>query len=382
MSTAEDNQIAAAMPNMLLPMVILLGLASSVTSTERIPVIIIADVGVDDAGALLTACGQPSLDILGVVANFGGHSNPNVTARNARALLKDIDRMDIPVFVGAPWPVGLDMPLQVDGSRFHGWDGLGGLLGLDAFSSSDSSGPSDELAYDPRTDGISGAEFIVSTARGMPGQVYIICFSPLTNMAVALSLEPKLPSLIKGLLAMGGAVHGVGNASPIGEANFVHDANAARAVVGAFGMPGSSPLVLAPLEITMTALLTQEDLEAFGAAAKGRAKLFVDSWATYQGAYCTHSQMCDVCPLHDAHPVIYLIDPSIYTPVTMRLRVLVSSPGDPVHGFSLVDRRPGAKKRMADNPPAAGECDAIILMKVDEAAFKAHVQKAAANLVA
>ena len=39
------------MPNMLLPTVILLGLASSVASTERIPVIIIADVGVDDAGA-------------------------------------------------------------------------------------------------------------------------------------------------------------------------------------------------------------------------------------------------------------------------------------------------------------------------------------------
>ena len=96
-------------------------------------------------------------------------------------------------------------------------------------------GACDELAYDERTNGISGPEFIASTVRSMPGEVHIICFSPLTSLAVALAIEPRLPELVKGLYAMGAAVEGVGNASPLGEANFVHDAAAARAVFS----PGS-----------------------------------------------------------------------------------------------------------------------------------------------
>ena len=363
---------------MKLQLVLLLLSVLAVSAGQK--VIIIADVGVDDAGALLTACGQPDLDILGVVSNFGGHANPNVTARNARALLKDIGREDIPVFVGPRWPVGMDMPLQKDGSSFHGWDGLGGQLGLDAFSAGVEPRVSDELAYDARTESISGPEFMVSTVRSMPGEVYIICFSPLTAVAVAVAIEPKLPSLVKGLYAMGGAVEGVGNASPLGEANFVHDAAAARAVVAAFGLPGSSPLVLAPLELTMKALLTKRDIDEFDRLSNGRAKLFVDSWPIYQDAYCTYQQHCDVCPLHDAHPVIYAVNPAIYTAVTMRVRVLVTEPGDPMHGFSLVDRRPGVEKRTADNPPAPGECDATILMKVDGNRFRDEVLKAASKL--
>ena len=55
---------------------------------KRTPVILIADVGIDDAGALLLALASPELDILGVVASFGGHDDVRVTKRNAEAVIR------------------------------------------------------------------------------------------------------------------------------------------------------------------------------------------------------------------------------------------------------------------------------------------------------
>jgi hypothetical protein len=55
---------------------------------------------------------------------------------------------------------------------------------------------------------------------------------------------------------MGGAVYCAGNASPLAEANFMHDAHAARVVVHAFAQAGS--LVLAPLDVTNPTIVAPE----------------------------------------------------------------------------------------------------------------------------
>ena len=52
------------------------------------PVILVADVGIDDAGGLLWAAASDALDVLGVVSSFGCHPDPVVTARNAELLLE------------------------------------------------------------------------------------------------------------------------------------------------------------------------------------------------------------------------------------------------------------------------------------------------------
>ena len=62
------------------------------------------------------------------------------------------------------------------------------------------------------------------------------------------------PHLLKGLYLMGGAVRYTGNAAALAEANFAHDAPAARAVFGAWGAAvGACELVMAPLEVTRLA---------------------------------------------------------------------------------------------------------------------------------
>ena len=351
-------------------------IALTAVAAGRTPVIIIADPGVDDAGALLLALAQPTLDILGVVASFGGHNDPKYTARNAQALIDAAGRSaDVPVIVGAHWPLGMGNSLQVSGSMFHGPDGLGGLLGpLQAV---------DEDLSKCRANETSAAEFIANAARRLPQQIFLLCFSPLTNVADALSIEPNLPALLKGFYLMGGATHGIGNASPLGEANFVHDAYAARAVVAAWGAAGASAcdLVLAPLDVTHQAAVSQKRVDEWAAAAKGKARLFAESWPWYAGAYCERSGECESMPFHDAHPVAYLLLPELYTRVeTMRVEVLASAPGRPEHGMSLVDKRAGALRRAAAEPPGPAECDAKVLMEVDEEGFLALNAAAFARL--
>lgn len=48
-----------------------------------------------------------------------------------------------------------------------------------------------------------GVIFMIETIRKHPGEVILWCGGPLTNVALALSLDPELPSLVKELVLMG-----------------------------------------------------------------------------------------------------------------------------------------------------------------------------------
>ena len=55
--------------------------------------------------------------------------------------------------------------------------------------------------------------------------------SPLTNLAVAVKLDPSLPSKLKSLTIMGGNMNGVGNTHLVGEFNFYGDPEGAKMVL-------------------------------------------------------------------------------------------------------------------------------------------------------
>ena len=236
-------------------------------------------------------------------------------------LLEAAGRSDIPVYIGAdvdfrdkpsrwpPWKSALGrrrgQPLQRDGRHVHGADGFGGV-----FAANET-----QCAAATRE---SGAEFIARTARARPGEVTILCFSALTNVALAATLEPALPSLLKELVVMGGSIYGPGNMSPLAEANFGMDAAAARYVLNAFApadADATPKVVLAPLDVTHAALLTQAEMDAAGKTSRAAA-LLSKAWTQYANFYCAAAGMCDGTPMHDAHTVAYAIEPSMYTNVT------------------------------------------------------------------
>jgi len=263
------------------------------------PVILVADVGIDDAAALLWALGEPSLLVLGIAASFGCHRDVRVTTRNAEALLAAANRSDVPVYAGSRFPLGEIAEVDVDGTAFHGEDGFGGVL--------------PPLADTPVAEMMgraSAAEFIVTTARSRPGEVAVLCFSPLTNVAIATLLEPRLPLLLGALVAMGGALHVPGNVSPLAEANFAHDAAAARLVVHAFGAPSATcSFVLAPLDVTTrrSSLLGAAALERIRSSGGSAANLFATAHDFYAGASCGRHGQCEGTAIHDAHTVGWLV---------------------------------------------------------------------------
>ena len=88
-----------------------------------------------------------------------------------------------------------------------------------------------------------------------------------------------------------------------------------------------------------------------------------------EGTTPRYSGQCVPTPFHDAHPVTYLLQPSLYKSETMRVKILATTPGNPEHGLSLVDRRDGALRAARSQPPGYMECDATVLTGVDAAGF-------------
>ena len=151
-----------------------------------------------------------------------------------------------------------------------GADGLGDVPPLD--------GEADLGECDRDVDeSLSSAEFIAQTVRERPGEVTIIVTSPATNLALAVVLEPRLPELVKRVLIMGGAVDHPGNVSPLAEANFAHDSRAAKVVVDAFSSDAGDRLVIAPLDVTMKAMATVQQMQQLTKAGVG-GSLLAEAW--------------------------------------------------------------------------------------------------------
>ena len=213
-------------------------------TTPTIPLFLDCDTGVDDALALAYLLDVPHVDLVGI-GTVSGNTDSTTAALNTAALLGMCGR-SVPVAVGAHDPLG---GVYGGGApHVHGVNGVGGVdlpAGVAA-------------AEDP------AAELLVRLARSYaagPRRLDVLAIGPLTNLAVALELEPRLPELIGTLTIMGGAVWEPGNVSPVAEANVHNDAEAARRVLTA-----GFDLVLVPLDVTRQHRFDDADGDRFIAA--------------------------------------------------------------------------------------------------------------------
>lgn len=176
-----------------------------------IPVILDVDTGIDDALALSLAVRSPLLDLLGVTTVAGNVPLVSATENTLRTLAW-LGAEDVHVHRGMSCP--LARPLET-ATEIHGIDGIGGF----------------RLPVSPATiQAPSAPEFIVQQALENPGSLTLICTAPLTNLAVALSLEPALPRLVQRVVVMGGAFRVGGNVTPVAEFNAYVDPEAAAIV--------------------------------------------------------------------------------------------------------------------------------------------------------
>lgn len=173
--------------------------------------VIDTDPGVDDALAIMMAQAFPGCRIEALTV-VGGNVGLDMTLRNA-GFLKDTLAADFAIYPGC----GRGLCWQPENAAFvHGEDGFGDVL-----EGQPEAVPEREHA----------ASALVRLAQENPGELTLITIGPLTNVALAIRLEPRLPELYRRLVVMGGAVTGRGNVSNISaEFNVYTDPEAAHIV--------------------------------------------------------------------------------------------------------------------------------------------------------
>ncbi len=269
------------------------------------------DTGIDDALTLGLLVAEGA-DLKGIGSVSGNLSSVG-GARNTLDLMALMGRPDVPVAIGAHDPIG---GVFGGGADFvHGANGIGGV----------------ELPRAGEPVEESAAEMLVRLAREHRGTLRVLAIGPLTNLALALELEPELPSLVADVVIMGGAARVPGNVTAVGEANIWNDPEAASAV---FGAPWTVTMV--GLDVTMVARFEEQHrvaLESGGAAPAALAAMLGVYFQYYTPILGRPS-----CALHDplaAAIALGAVQPTL-APV---VPVEVDATEGPGRGQTLVDLR-------------------------------------------
>ena len=176
-------------------------------------VLLDCDPGIDDAFAIVFACGHPGLELCAVTTVAGNVSLEQATA-NALAVLEFAGRPDVPVAAGSPRP----LLRAFSGARLvHGESGLGA-----ASLPAPRGRPRDVHAVD----------LLIETVSASPGQITLVATGPLTNIALAVCRYPQLVSQVADFVIMGGSATR-GNVTPAAEFNIACDPEAAAIVFSA-----------------------------------------------------------------------------------------------------------------------------------------------------
>jgi inosine-uridine nucleoside N-ribohydrolase len=295
------------------------------------------DTGTDDAVAVMLAALHPDLDLVGCTTVNGNIPVEDCTDNTLR-VLDHIGRGDIPVYEGLARPiVRRDFPVA------RGDRDLAGKYHPNA------------LPIPPTTlrkQATGAVEFLIETYRAATEDITLVPVAPLSNIAAALTVDPKFVERVPEIVIMGGG-HALGNVTPSAEFNIWGDPEAAAIVFAA----GFRKLTLLTLDATHRALITAEhcrQLEALGTPAGKAAAAFIGHRIgvhdTDQKQDIPHST-----PVHDALAVGSLVQRSLIT--TRRLHVAVETSGPLTVGRTVIDTH--FRGGQAPNADVAFDADAV-----------------------
>jgi purine nucleosidase len=172
--------------------------------------IIDTDTASDDAVAILMALQWPDVEVDAILVTYG--NMPLATASANARYTVELCGKETPVFDGCAKPLLRDI---VHADWYHGPDGMGILGRL--------------FPKRPAAEGNAALE-LIRRCQMAPGEITLVTLGPLTNIAAALIIEPKLAEWVKQCYVMGGAANCVGNVTPGAEFNIWCDPEAARIV--------------------------------------------------------------------------------------------------------------------------------------------------------
>jgi purine nucleosidase len=273
---------------------------------------------IDDGFALALALADPGLRVE-VVTTVGGNSDVVTSTRLTHELLDVLGRTDVPVVQGLP---------------------------------------ADEDA----------AEEIVRRVLAEPGELTLVTIGPLTNVARAIALEPRVATAVREVVVMGGVYLEQTNVSAMpGEYNFWCDPEAAQAV-----LQSGAPLRLVGLDVTRRVRLTRADAArlAEGGAFGRLAAEHTLGWIDFQERVKPREEIEQgSCALHDPLAVAVVTRPDLVT--WREAHVDVESEGAFTRGVAVADLL------MWEHPPAP---NCRIATEVDADAFHALFVERMASL--
>jgi inosine-uridine nucleoside N-ribohydrolase len=305
--------------------------------TERKKLIIDCDTGTDDAVALMLAALHPEIDLVGVTTVFG-NAPLTATTTNSLSVLDLIGRPEIPVHAGVSRPiVRKTMPSE----RFFKTDTV-----------ADPHGTYLDIPRSTRAAASNNAvEYLIETYRNATEPITLMPIGPLTNIAVAVAMEPRFAEWVPRLIIMGGG-HEVPNMTASAEFNIWADPEAGASVFEA----GFRDVLLVPLDATHRALVTDRQCAALGALGTPAGKA-TETFVTRRINSYEAMQKMDIpnsAPVHDALCVAALVEPDIVT--TKRCHVAVETAGVLTVGRTVVDTH--QRSRLEPNATVAFDANA------------------------
>ena len=248
--------------------------------------------------AFLLAMASPELELLGVTTVFGNGGIETCT-QNALRLVELVGRPDIPVVAGAAKP--LIHPYRGKGDSVHGTDGFGNTFL-----------PEPEGKPIPS----HAVQFIIDTVLASPGTVTLIAVGPLTNLALAVSMEPRIAQAVQQVVIMGGVASRAGNVSPVAEANIHNDSAAARVVFEA-----DWPLTMVGLDVTYATVMSPQYLQELSNIGN-KATDFVSKIVQFYLDFHLRRGV-DGIYVNDSSAIAYALDPGLFKVETLPVHVCV-----------------------------------------------------------
>jgi len=269
------------------------------------------DTASDDAVALIMALRSPQARVLASTTVAGNVAVQQAT-RNA-LFTAELCGSDVPVFMGAEKPLNR---AHQSAHWFHGRDGLG------------------DHGYPPPTkspEKLPALEAIIATVESNPGLV-LVTLGPLTNVALALQLNPGIAAKVSRCVIMGGAPCCEGNVTPAAEYNIWCDPEAARIV-----LRSGLPVQLVGWHLCRgDAALNPDDIKQVLSFGTPQARFAIECNSRAQEAYFEQTGERGIS-LPDPVAMSIALDPSIVTRQSENY-VDVETSSELTLGMTVVDR--------------------------------------------
>lgn len=319
------------------------------TATRRI--VIDTDPGlgepgsdIDDGLAIALALRSPELTVEGLTV-VNGNVEVDAGVDVARRLTDRMGRPELPVLRGADRPLLRDMaPVRAL------FDDVIGDRPAAPTAPAERLGP---------TSAQSAAQFLVDIAAAHPGEITVAAIGPMTNLALALRLDPAFAENVGEIVMMAGSATGYAqNITVVGDFNAYVDPEALAMV-----LTSGARVRMVGIDQTSRARLTRADAavlqrgDAFGRWA-GECAL---AWIDFLGkAFPLRAEHRDACFLHDPLVVAAVIDPTL---LTWEDAYVATDPGSELaRGLVIADRG------LALAPPP-GPTNASVAVDTDVAGF-------------